>query len=247
MWAMGFINNGAENSKMFALKQKYFHEDVTLFIAMSNSIFYMKVVFDNYRGLHQLRNVLSPIGVNGFIIGYIVIGLLCVLEEVLLGDVAARGVLLVLLATQVLYDMLFNFDVLRVAIRSETEHYLSEFVMYEDQLNFAQRMEQLTQQGRTKELKTVRRVARNFLPTEHLRWIGAVRIREKGAGQSWLVQLTDGDDYEAHVVRQQRKFFTHLLAVFQEVRDRGLSPKRREQVLQRLERYYGIHIEPCCS
>lgn len=232
---------------MFAFKRKYLEDSLEPLAIFWSTHYYPGVVFGNYRNLHKLRNILSPLGINGFILGYVLIGLLLCLQEALIGDPAARHLVAIALATHMLYDILLNLEVLRLGIRSETEHYTSELIVHEDRLTFEQRAQQLEQQGRAPEAKRVRRIAQNSHNLDRLQWIAGIRIREKGAGDSWLIRLTDGDDYESHMARpNKRAAFSCVLPVFQEVRDRRLSPRRRQQVLRRLAQN-GLHIEPGCS
>lgn len=232
---------------MFAFKRKYLEDSLEPLAIFWSTPYYPGVVLGNYRNLHRLRNVLSPLGINGFILGYVLIGLLLPLQEVLIGDPAARHLMVIALATHLLYDILLNLEVLRLGSRSETEHYTSELIVHEDRLTFEQRIQQLEQQGRTSEAKQVRHIAQNAHGLDRLQWIGGIRLREKGAGNSWLIRLTDGDDYEAHMARPNKHAsISCVLAVFQEVRDRRLSPRRRQQVLRRLAQN-GLHIQPGCS
>ena len=233
---------------MFEFKRKYLENSLEPLAIFWSTRYYPSVIVSNYLNLHRLRNLLSPIGINGFILGYILIGLALVIQELLIGDPALRRFMLILPATHLLYDVLMNMEVLRLGVSSETEHYTSEIIYHADRLTFEQRIQQLEQQERWEELKLVKRIARNAHDIDRLQWIGGVRIREKGTRNCWLIRFTDGDDYESQNMARSNKRYTYscVLPIFQEVRDRRLSPQRRQQVLQRLERK-GIHIQPCCS
>ena len=230
---------------MFEFKRKYLSDSLEPLEIFWLTHHFPVFVFGNYLNLHKLRHFLSPLGINGFILGYAFIGLLFLLQELLIGDPAARQFILIILATHVTYDVLLNMEVLRLGIRSETEHYTCEYLFHEHQLTFEQRIQQLEQQGRVSEVRRVRHIARNSGGFGHLRWIGGIRIREKGTSHCWMVRITDGDDYESHLAQSNRRAdLPCVLPIFQEVRDRRLSPRRRQQVLRRLA-LKGLNIEPC--
>jgi len=170
---------------MFAFKRKYLEDSLEPLAIFWSTRYYPGVILGNYLNLHKLRNVLSPLGLNGFILGYVLIGLLLLLQEVLIGDPAARRLMVIALATHMLYDILLNLEVLRLGTRSETEHYTSKLIVHEDRLTFEQRIRQLEQQGRASEVKRVRHIAQNGHGLDRLQWIAGIRIREKGAGNSW--------------------------------------------------------------
>lgn len=232
---------------MFEFKRKYLNDSLEPLAIFWLTRYYPGMILSNYLNLHSLRNLLSSIGINGFILGYAFIGLLFLFQELLIGDPAARRFMLIVFITHMIYDFLLNMEVLRIGVCFETEHYTSEFLFYKDRLTFDQRIQQLEQQEHWKEVKQVKRIARNPHDINHLQWIGGVRIREKGTGNCWLICLTDGDDYESHASRTHKHNASfYILAVFQEVRDRGLLPQRRQQVLKRLERH-GVYLQPCYS
>lgn len=232
---------------MLEFKRKYLAKSLEPLAIFGWTRYYSGTVMGNYFRLHKIRSFLSPIGINGFILGYIFLALILILEEILIGDPATRNFMLIALATHALYDLLLNLEVFYLGNISETKNYTSELLVCEDRLTFEQRIHQLKQQDRPQELKQIQRIAQNAHGLDRLTWIGGIRIREKGTGSCWSIRITEENDYESHMKKSNKPdCLSCVLPVFQEVRDRNLSAKRRQQILRRLERN-GIYIKPCYS
>jgi hypothetical protein len=236
---------------MFGFKRKYVQNSLEAFDIFFWTKIYLGAVFSNYLFMHSLRSILSPLGINGFILGYCFLSLFLLAQEIVIGDPVWRTQLLALLATQVIFDGLMNLEPFYFALDAETEHYTSNDILCQDHLTVEERSRQLRQQGKTKEAREIDRLTTMMsectIPMRNISWVTGVMIKEKQTGNCWRLRVYEAENYEVYPNTKLSKHTPSsplLMAIFQEIRDRRLSLERRQQVWKRLQKR-GVRIEPC--
>ncbi len=233
---------------MFEFKRKNKIKDIEAFSVLWFTEYYRPVVLGSYSSVHQVRNLFSRFGINWFIIGYCVIVLFIVMNELFVADPIWRHYLLIFLATQVIYDGWLNIEPFYIAFDNETEHYSSELIFRRDTLTFEQRILKAQEHGHAEMLKLLQEIAEYLSPRDHLEWISEIQIQDKKTCRCWSVSVTKGNhkDYEDHFNGSQKASFNPMngLAVFQEIHDRKMSLEQQQRIWNRLERM-GVYVMPC--
>ncbi|MBK1642532.1 hypothetical protein CKO12_11710 [Chromatium okenii] len=233
---------------MFEFKRKNKIKDIEAFSVLWFTEYYRPVVLGSYSSVHQVRNLFSRFGINWFIIGYCVIVLFIVMNELFVADPIWRHYLLIFLATQVIYDGWLNLEPFYISLADETENYSSERIFTRDTLTLEQRILKAQELGHTAMLKNLQGFAENLSPRDHIEWISEIQIQDKKTRRCWSVRMTKGkhNDYEDYFNGAQKaSFFTEdMLVVFQEIHDRKMSLEQQQHIWNRLERM-GVYVMPC--
>jgi hypothetical protein len=239
---------------MFKLKRKYKDSSIEALRTFIFTRFYPRVVVGGYVGMHHLRNLISPLGVNTILLVYVLLLTLLVAQELLHGDPLWRSVLLTLLVAHVIYDLLANVELIYIAMAKETPSFELEVVMLSDCMTFDDRLRRLRVRGDPKALAHAEQQAAVLRDCgeQSLAWPAGLKIRDKRSGQCWKLYEHEQNDYEAHLdLGNQKRMVMDtddflFIAVIQELVDRRLSPKRRDQIWNRLYRA-GLYIKPCSA
>ncbi len=234
---------------MTPLKRKYRLDDPEARAVFAFTPYYFLILRSGYEDIHALRNIFSRLGINAYLVTYLVLAALLLADLLVTNHHVWQSLLLLLFVGNLLLDAWANLEPLHIVQRLESEHFQVELLVQTDNLTMAERIARLAAAGRHKEADRVSHAARLLSKhggDNHLQWTTGVLMREVATGRSWRVLWSAGEDYDAFLTSQRSAgpvSPSFVLGVFQELRDRRLNSTQQARVWQRLLRR-GCRILP---